>query len=67
MFGAMQAAEVIAAVPAVAPIADQIIRAGGYVDPNPQGIDPGFAPGDQGPGGGSCADGARARPHRRSR
>jgi hypothetical protein len=50
MFGAMQAAEVIAAVPAVAPIADQIIRAGGYVDPNPQGIDPGFAPGDQGPG-----------------
>lgn len=49
-FGAMQAAEVVAAVPAVAPVADVIMRAAGYVEPTPPGIDPGFAPGDQVPG-----------------
>lgn len=49
-FGAMQAAEVVAAVPAVAPVADVIMRAAGYVEPTPPGIDPGFAPGDQAPG-----------------
>ncbi|HOX27379.1 MAG TPA: hypothetical protein PLL30_17035 [Candidatus Krumholzibacteria bacterium] len=54
MFGAMQAAEVVAAVPAVAPVADQIMRAAGYIAPTPPGIDPGFAPGEQGP----LADGA---------
>jgi hypothetical protein len=49
MFGAMQAAEVIAAVPEVAPLADQLMKASGYQDPVPEGIDPGFAPGEQGP------------------
>lgn len=48
MFGAMQAAEVVAAVPAAAPVADQIMRAAGYTPPAPPGIDPGFAPGTQG-------------------
>lgn len=41
-FSAMQTAEVIAAVPAVAPIADELMRAAGYTEPNPAGIDPGF-------------------------
>jgi hypothetical protein len=41
-FSAMQAAEVIAAVPAVAPIADELMRSAGYVQPNPAGIDPNF-------------------------
>ena len=49
IFGSMQAAEVIAAVPAVTPVADQLMRAAGYTEPTPPGIDPGFAPGDQGP------------------
>lgn len=50
MFGAMQGAEVIADVPRVAPIADQVMRAAGYIPPTPPGQDPGFAPGIQGPG-----------------
>jgi hypothetical protein len=50
IFGAMQAAEVVATTPAVAPVADQILRAGGWQEPNPAGIDPGFAPGEQMPG-----------------
>jgi hypothetical protein len=41
-FSAMQTAEVIAAVPAVAPIADELMRAAGYVVPNPPGVDPNF-------------------------
>lgn len=41
-FSAMQTAEVIAAVPAVAPIADELMKAAGYVVPNPVGIDPNF-------------------------
>lgn len=49
-FGAMQAAEVVAAVPAVAPVADIIMRAAGYIEPTPPGVDPGFAPGEQAPG-----------------
>ncbi|HQR20029.1 MAG TPA: hypothetical protein PKV98_04130 [Burkholderiaceae bacterium] len=49
IFGSMQAAEVIAAVPQVAPIADQVMKAGGYQEPVPSGVDPGFAPGEQGP------------------
>jgi hypothetical protein len=48
-FGAMQAAEVVAAVPGVAPVADMLMRSAGYTPPTPPGIDPGFAPGDQGP------------------
>jgi hypothetical protein len=49
IFGAMQGAEVVATTPAVAPVADQILRAAGYQEPVPAGIDPGFAPGEQGP------------------
>lgn len=49
-FGAMQAAEVVATVPMVAPVADQIMRAAGYQEPVPVGMDPGFAPGEQLPG-----------------
>lgn len=41
-FSAMQTAEVIAAVPAVAPIADKLMQAAGYVQPTPAGIDPNF-------------------------
>ena len=39
-FGAMQAAEVVAAVPAVAPIADSLMQAAGYEVPVPKGVDP---------------------------
>lgn len=49
IFGAMQAAEVAATTPAVAPVADQVLKAAGYQEPTPAGIDPGFAPGEQGP------------------
>lgn len=41
-FSAMQAAEVIAAVPQVAPIADALMQAAGYQTPNPIGMDPNF-------------------------
>jgi hypothetical protein len=41
-FSAMQTAEVIAAVPAVAPIADELMKAAGYVVPTPTGVDPNF-------------------------
>lgn len=41
-FSAMQTAEVIAAVPSVAPIADELMKAAGYVLPTPVGIDPNF-------------------------
>lgn len=41
-FSAMQGAEVIAAVPAVAPIADTIMQGAGYQLPNPAGVDPNF-------------------------
>lgn len=41
-FSAMQTAEVIAAVPAVAPIADELMRAAGYRPPTPAGVDPNF-------------------------
>ncbi len=61
-FGAMQAAEVIAAVPGVAPIADQLMRAAGYQTPVPVGIDPGFAPGEQGPNNVAPANGAGLTP-----
>lgn len=50
IFGAMQGAEVVATTPAVAPVADQLMRAAGWQEPNPPGIDPGFFPGDQGAG-----------------
>jgi hypothetical protein len=54
-YAAMQAAEVIAAVPQVAPIADKVMQAAGYIAPAPPGIDPNFpnsavAAGGAGPG-----------------
>jgi len=42
IYSAMQAAEVIAAVPQVAPVADKIMQAAGYQAPNPVGQDPNF-------------------------
>lgn len=41
-FSAMQGAEVIAAVPGVAPIADELMRSAGYTPPTPAGVDPNF-------------------------
>jgi hypothetical protein len=41
-FSAMQTAEVIAAVPAVAPVADELMKAAGYIPPTPAGVDPNF-------------------------
>lgn len=48
LFGSMQAAEVVAAVPAVGPVADTIAQAAGYEVPTPPGVDPGIAPGQGG-------------------
>lgn len=42
IYSAMQAAEVIAGVPQVAPVADKIMQAAGYQTPNPAGQDPNF-------------------------
>lgn len=50
-FSAMQGAEVIAAVPGVAPIADELMRSAGYTPPNPAGVDPNY-PQPGGPAGG---------------
>jgi hypothetical protein len=41
-YAAMQAAQVIATMPAVAPIADEVMKGAGYQDPNPAGVDPNF-------------------------
>lgn len=41
-YAAMQAGEVIAAVPQVAPIADKVMQTAGYISPTPSGIDPNF-------------------------
>lgn len=41
-YAAMQAAEVIATVPAVAPVADKVMQNAGYTTPTPKGIDPNF-------------------------
>ena len=41
-FSAIQTAEVISAVPAVAPVADKIMQAAGYIAPQPPGMDPNF-------------------------
>jgi hypothetical protein len=40
MFGATQAAEIIAAIPEVAAVADEVLMASGYQPPNPAGVDP---------------------------
>ena len=42
IYSAMQAGEVLAAVPQVAPIADKLMQAGGYQNPTPAGVDPNF-------------------------
>lgn len=48
-FSAIQTAEVIAAVPQVAPIADKVLQAAGYVTPVPPGVDPNLPnPGGEG-------------------
>jgi hypothetical protein len=39
-FSAIQTAEVITAVPQVAPVADKVLQAAGYVYPVPPGVDP---------------------------
>ena len=43
-YSAMQAAEVVATMPAVAPIADQVLQMNGYQPPNPAGVDPNIQP-----------------------
>lgn len=40
VFASIQAAEVIAAVPSTAPLADKVMQMGGYRPPTPEGIDP---------------------------
>jgi len=41
-YAAMQAGQVIATMPAVAPIADEVMKGAGYQDPSPAGADPNF-------------------------
>lgn len=41
-FSAMQAAQVIATMPQVAPVADVVMSGAGYQRPNPAGVDPNF-------------------------
>jgi hypothetical protein len=41
-FSSMQAGQVVATVPEVAPIADAIMQASGYTPPDPAGVDPQF-------------------------
>lgn len=42
IYSAMQAGEVIAQVPQVAPVADKLMQAAGYQAPTPAGVDPNF-------------------------
>jgi hypothetical protein len=42
IYSSMQAGEVIASAPQVAPVADEIMKAGGYQTPTPAGVDPNF-------------------------
>lgn len=42
IYSAMQAGEVIAQVPQVAPVADKLMQAAGYQNPSPAGVDPNF-------------------------
>ena len=42
IYASMQAGEVIASAPQIAPVADEIMKAGGYQTPNPVGVDPNF-------------------------
>jgi hypothetical protein len=41
-YSAMQAAETIAAVPQIAPVADEVMKGAGYTPPTPAGVDPNF-------------------------
>lgn len=41
-YAAMQAAEVIATVPQVAPVADKVMQNAGYTTPTPGGVDPNY-------------------------
>lgn len=50
LFGALQAGEVVAAVPTVAPVGDAIARDAGYQPPVPAGQSPGIQSGDGGIG-----------------
>jgi hypothetical protein len=45
-FSAMQGAEVVATLPQVAPIADEMMRAAGYTVPVPPGVDPNLVSAD---------------------
>lgn len=47
-YAAMQAAEVVAAIPGVAPVADKIMQAAGYQPANPPGVDPNFPQAEMG-------------------
>ena len=42
MFASGQFAQMLASVPQIAPVADEVVKAGGYQAPNPAGIDPNF-------------------------
>lgn len=42
IFASMQAAQMVATVPQIAPVADSLMQAGGYQTPNPAGVDPNF-------------------------
>ena len=46
IYSAMQASEVIATVPQVAPVADELMKAAGYRIPTPAGVDPNFPQAD---------------------
>jgi hypothetical protein len=48
-FAAFQTAEVIAAVPLVAPVGDEVMRIAGYQPPNPAGVDPNYPVPGKGP------------------
>ena len=48
-FSAIQTAEVISAVPMVAPVADKIMQSAGYQPPNPAGVDPNYPVPGKGP------------------
>jgi hypothetical protein len=61
-FSAMQGAEVIAAVPGVAPIADELMRSAGYTAPTPAGVDPNYPQ----PGAPAAGLGIEAVKNRRS-
>lgn len=42
IYSSMQASEIVASVPQVAPVADELMKAAGYQSPTPEGDDPNF-------------------------